>query len=295
MGLSWAVGVEGQAREAEEDDSNLSSPTFLGREVELGKVSSHSLLPSLGRLNPSPASLVLFLFRTMSVKRIAQRLPKLVFPPAAARPSTPFLARATSSATSPPPSDSPSPSPSSSSSIPPPAAPTASSSTPPATKPASKAAAPPKAAKLSKAERAEARKKLAAMPAAPPPKVIQDLRLGDVGPNRLREFYHNQLADDMLYLTYSHRLAIDPDLPVGKLTAFEQNPTDRYAINRPNPRPKGRRSTIIPVRKAVNHSNVPRLEQIVLSTTVREATRQKSQLLGALHAMRTISDRKSVV
>lgn len=284
QGLAWEVGVESSGKQGREDDpkpelTDFPSGGARGREKRAHPLASlRELAPTH---HPTPHDLI------MSVKRIAQRLPKLAFP-AAARPSTPSLARATSSTATPPSPPSVAPSPStaplpSTPSSPAPAAPTASSSTPPQAKKTPKV-------KLSKADRAEAKKKAAATPAAAPPKVIQDLRLGNIGPNRFRDFYHNQLADDLLYLTYSHKLAIDPDLPVTKLTAFEQNPTDRYAINRPGtPRPKGRRLTIIPVRKAVTHQNVPRLESIVLSTTVKEATRQKAQLLGALHAFRTIS------
>jgi len=115
------------------------------------------------------------------------------------------------------------------------------------------------------------------------------LRLGTTGPIRYQDFYHNSLADDLFYLTYSHRLAIDPDLPDPNLSAFQRDPTNRYNINARHPHPTGRRSTIIPVRKAVSATTVPRLEAIHITVSVPEAIKQKAQLLGAIHMLRTIT------
>lgn len=118
---------------------------------------------------------------------------------------------------------------------------------------------------------------------------IPDLRIGEIAPNRLRDYYHNSLSDDLLYLTYSHNLAIDPELPQANLSWLEKDPAHPFAANRPHPKAPGRRNSYIPVRHAVNEKNVPQLESIVISTFVREAIARKSQLLPAIHALRTIT------
>lgn len=118
---------------------------------------------------------------------------------------------------------------------------------------------------------------------------IKDLVVGPHSAVRLKEFYHNSLADDLLYLTYDHPRAVDPDLPNYNPTAFEREPENPFAINRRQPSPRGKRATVIPVRKNVNQHNVPRIENIVVSTFVKEAVKQKAQLLGALHALRNIT------
>lgn len=116
-----------------------------------------------------------------------------------------------------------------------------------------------------------------------------ELILGEIAPNRLRDHYQNALADDLLYLNYSHRLAIDPDLPQANLSWLEKDPTNSFAANRPHPRAPGARAAYIPVRHSVNELNVPRLEAIVVSTFVRDAIARKSQLLPAIHALRTVT------
>lgn len=116
-----------------------------------------------------------------------------------------------------------------------------------------------------------------------------ELVLGEVAPNRLRDHYQNALADDLLYLSYSHRLAIDPDLPQPNLSWLERDPTHAFAPNRPHPDAPGARSSLVPVRHSVDERTVPRLEAIVVSTFVRDAIARKSQLLPAIHALRTIT------
>jgi large subunit ribosomal protein L5 len=125
----------------------------------------------------------------------------------------------------------------------------------------------------------------AAAPAAPEPEIL----LGELATNRLRDHYYNALADDLLYLNYTHRLAIDPDLPQANLSWLEKNPTNQFAPNQPHPRAPGARASLVPVRHSVNEYNVPRLEAIVVSTFVREAIARKSQLLPAIHALRTMT------
>ena len=116
-----------------------------------------------------------------------------------------------------------------------------------------------------------------------------ELVLGELAPNRLRDHYQHALADDLLYLNYSHRLAIDPDLPQANLSWLEKDPSSSFAANRPHPRAPGARAAYVPVRHAVNELNVPRLEAVVVSTFVKDAIARKSALLPAIHALRTVT------
>jgi large subunit ribosomal protein L5 len=124
------------------------------------------------------------------------------------------------------------------------------------------------------------------------PTSAADMKQLVVGPHsspRLRDFYHNQLEDDLLYLTYDHPRALDPDLPNYNPTALEKDPTNPFKVNQRPKSPRGKRANSIPVRKNVDESNVVRIESITIHTMVSQAVKSKSQLLGAIHALRTIT------
>lgn len=125
----------------------------------------------------------------------------------------------------------------------------------------------------------------AAKPTPPLPEIIQ----GPISSNRLREYYENVLSEDLLYLSYSHRLAINPDLPRPNLSWLEKQPDNPFASNRPHPSPGGARASLIPTRHGVDEYSVPRLERITINMFVKEAIGTKANLLGPIHALRTIT------
>ncbi|CED85171.1 Mitochondrial/chloroplast ribosomal protein L5/L7 [Phaffia rhodozyma] len=122
-------------------------------------------------------------------------------------------------------------------------------------------------------------------PLPPLPEIFQ----GPIESNRLKDFYQNVLTDDLLYLTYSHRIAINPDLPRPNLSWVEKDPTNPFAANRHHPQPGGARSSLLPTRHGVDEYTIPRLERISINMFVRESIGKKASLLGPLHSLRTIT------
>lgn len=123
----------------------------------------------------------------------------------------------------------------------------------------------------------------------PPLPNVLDLVVGESQPNRLEDYYHDALADDLMYLTYSHKLAIAPELPHPNPSWYEMQPGNRYALNRPQPQPKGKRKTLIPIHHNVTPYTIPRLEKVVVSVFDKQAIQSKSSLLGCFHALKTIT------
>ncbi|KAA1106551.1 hypothetical protein PGT21_036103 [Puccinia graminis f. sp. tritici] len=130
------------------------------------------------------------------------------------------------------------------------------------------------------------------------------IRPGQLYRSRLAEHYHNQMASDLLYMTYElpagyaldgstpHRadgraLTQHPD-PISKLPQWD--PEDPYTRNRP-PRPPKGGSGSLPRRPPSDSSpeNLVRLKKISIDIHVPEAIHTKKELLGAIYLLQLIS------
>ncbi|OAV90502.1 hypothetical protein PTTG_02594 [Puccinia triticina 1-1 BBBD Race 1] len=130
------------------------------------------------------------------------------------------------------------------------------------------------------------------------------IRPGQLYRSRLAEHYQNQMASDLLYMTYElpagyaldgstpHRadgraLTQHPD-PISKLPQWD--PEDPYTRNRP-PRPPKGGSGALPRRPPSDSSpeNLVRLKKISIDIHVPEAIHTKKELLGAIYLLQLIS------
>lgn len=112
-----------------------------------------------------------------------------------------------------------------------------------------------------------------------------------VGPpheNRYKTHYDQTLSEDLMYMSYDHRLALDP--PPRPSLKLERDLTllNPYELNRPPPMPRGNRPTK-PSTILTTPGTVPELEAIVLHCMVKEAGSNKHALLSAMMALRAIS------
>ncbi|WWC87845.1 uncharacterized protein L201_002742 [Kwoniella dendrophila CBS 6074] len=113
---------------------------------------------------------------------------------------------------------------------------------------------------------------------------LPHIHIGSTHSPRYSEHYHNTLSSDLMYMTYSHRLANK----VEKLPLEEKDLTP-YEANRPKPPiMRGNRSLRTKTTK-INENNVPKLESIIIHTMVKEAIANKATLLSAIMALRAIS------
>lgn len=105
----------------------------------------------------------------------------------------------------------------------------------------------------------------------------------NLSPRRYAEHYHRVLAPDLLYLTYDHSPApsslISPTQR--KKDQITWDPENPYTKNRPAKKPRGGQA-LTPATRIIKPNNVVRLEEIVLSTFVKEASSNKNQLLSAI-------------
>ncbi|KAJ3573470.1 hypothetical protein NP233_g2419 [Leucocoprinus birnbaumii] len=104
-------------------------------------------------------------------------------------------------------------------------------------------------------------------------------------PCRLEDHYYNTLQDDLMYMTYKHEHLPRPTPRQIRLTF---DPNDPYAKNRYNPPVGGSRvGKKLPPPSTAN--NVIKLEKIVVHSMVKEALQSKSNLLGAIMALRALT------
>ncbi|KZP26331.1 ribosomal protein L5 [Athelia psychrophila] len=132
-----------------------------------------------------------------------------------------------------------------------------------------------------------------------PPRIRQPLRLdrnrlpipnlrivvGDTHQSRLEEHYHNTLSDDLMYMTYIHE---DGPRPPPRQIRLTYDPNDPYTKNRHNPPVGGSQLGKKPPPPSTS-KNVVRLEKIAIHSMVREAITSKSNLIGAITALRALS------
>ncbi|WWC68665.1 mitochondrial 54S ribosomal protein uL5m [Kwoniella pini CBS 10737] len=113
---------------------------------------------------------------------------------------------------------------------------------------------------------------------------LPEIHIGPTHSSRYQEHYHDTLASDLMYMSYSHRLAQKPAKP-----EIIEPPQTGYEANRPRPPIMRGNRALRTKTTSVNEENVPKLESIIIHTMVKEAIINKSTLLSAIMALRAIS------
>ncbi|WRT65668.1 uncharacterized protein IL334_002613 [Kwoniella shivajii] len=114
--------------------------------------------------------------------------------------------------------------------------------------------------------------------------VLPDIHVGPTHSSRYSQHYNNTLAADLMYMTYSHRLAQKPPKPEPI-----QPPQTAYEANRPRPPIMRGNRALRTQTTSIEPESVPKLESIIIHTMVKEAIANKSTLLSAIMALRAIS------
>lgn len=107
----------------------------------------------------------------------------------------------------------------------------------------------------------------------------------EFAPCRLEDYYYDALQEDLMYMTYRHEHLPRPPPRQIRLTFDPQNP---FSKHRKNP-PVGGSQAGKELPPPSTPSNVIRLEKVILHTMVKEALQSKSNLLGAIMAMRALT------
>ncbi|WVQ64879.1 uncharacterized protein L199_003048 [Kwoniella botswanensis] len=113
---------------------------------------------------------------------------------------------------------------------------------------------------------------------------LPHIHVGPTHPSRYSQHYHNTLSSDLMYMTYSHRLAQKPPKPEPV-----QPPQTAYEANRPRPPIMRGNRALRTKTTQIDVDNVPKLESVIIHTMVKEAIANKSTLLSAIMALRAIS------
>ncbi|KIL67722.1 hypothetical protein M378DRAFT_973640 [Amanita muscaria Koide BX008] len=108
----------------------------------------------------------------------------------------------------------------------------------------------------------------------------------DFAPSRLEDHYYATLRDDLMYMTYKHENPETRKKPREIRLKFD--PDDPYTKNRKNPPVGGSQLGRKPA-PLVTPENVLRLETISIHTMVKEAISNKSNILGAIMALRALT------
>lgn len=107
----------------------------------------------------------------------------------------------------------------------------------------------------------------------------------EFAPCRLEDHYYNTLQDDIMYMTYSHELGPRPPPRQIRLTYDPENPYSKYRVNPP----VGGSQLGKKLPPPSEPSNVTVLEKIQIHTMVKEALTSRSNLLGAMMALRALT------
>lgn len=107
----------------------------------------------------------------------------------------------------------------------------------------------------------------------------------EFAPCRFQDHYHTTLADTAMYMSYIHESGPRPPPRPIRLT---YDPNDPYTKNRYNPPVGGAQLGKKPPPPS-RPDNVVRLEKISIHSMQKEALASKSNLLGLIMAMRTIT------
>ena len=119
------------------------------------------------------------------------------------------------------------------------------------------------------------------------PFAVPHIELGPTHPSRYQDHYHSTLAEDLMYMTYDHNLAMGHKSSPASTHDASHIPTP-YEANRPAPAPRGNRP-VRPSARPVGPTTIPKLESIILHTMVKESIGNKPALLSAIMALRQIS------
>jgi len=112
-----------------------------------------------------------------------------------------------------------------------------------------------------------------------------NLLVRDTHWSRTADHYFTTLQDDLMYMTYIHESG---PRPPPRTIRLAYDPEDPYTKNRKNPAVGGSQVGKKPAPPSTTE-NVVRLEKIQIHTMVKEAVSSRSNLLGAIAAVRAIS------
>lgn len=107
----------------------------------------------------------------------------------------------------------------------------------------------------------------------------------DIAPCRLADHYYTTLQDDLMYMTYKHELG---PRPPKRQIRLMYDPEDPYTKNRANHPVGGSQMGKQPPPPSTPENTV-RLEMVQIHTQFRDATSSRSNLLGAIMALRALS------
>ena len=99
-----------------------------------------------------------------------------------------------------------------------------------------------------------------------------DLVVGQTHQSRVGDHYHNTLADDLLYMTYTHELG---ERKPQRQIRLRFDPDDPYVVNRKNPPVGGAHRQLAHLPPAMTPENVVRLERVVLHSMQKEAVNSR--------------------
>ncbi|THV02758.1 60s ribosomal protein l7 [Dendrothele bispora CBS 962.96] len=115
----------------------------------------------------------------------------------------------------------------------------------------------------------------------PPVKIVTR----EIAPCRLEDHYYSTLQDDLMYLTYTHELGPRPPPRQIRLTYDPNNPYSKYRYNPPvGGSQLGRKSP-----PPCTAENVVQLEKVQIHIMNKEAIANRSQLLGTIMALRSLT------
>lgn len=114
---------------------------------------------------------------------------------------------------------------------------------------------------------------------------IHSLIVRDTHPCRLEEHYHHTLADDVMYMTYTHEAGARP---APRSIRLQYDPADPYTKNRTNV-PVGGSQFGKKVAPVCTPENVPRLDKVVLHIHYKDAITSRQNLLVPIGVLRALS------
>jgi ribosomal protein L5 len=116
------------------------------------------------------------------------------------------------------------------------------------------------------------------------------------GLNRLKEHYHNLVADDLMVLTYDHSKVAPPTLKNADLESLLNNAlsesVEKTSIAAPKVEEIRKRKggkPLKPIAPLKNGSNIPVLDKITVHAMVKDAIHSKNHILSAFMAIQSIT------
>ncbi|KAJ2955334.1 hypothetical protein NQZ79_g8653 [Umbelopsis isabellina] len=116
------------------------------------------------------------------------------------------------------------------------------------------------------------------------------------GLNRLKEHYHNIVADDLMILTYDHSKVAPPTLKNADLESLLNNAlsesVEKPSVAAPKVEEIRKRKggkPLKPIAPLKNGSNIPVLDKITVHAMVKDAIHSKNHILSAFMALQSIT------